>query len=238
MPHHHGILKERLGDLALEPRREEEIVCELSEHLEDEAAALEARGVTPKDAVQKALDSVSDWPALRSEIVRAETGGTNMNYRTKVLWLPALGAFILSSSVLAVFQSAGLVPRFIWLSDRMSMGLYYTFYTPWLALLPVVGAVVALWSQLVGGRAIHRLLAALAPAVGMLGVFLIGPFIGLLIYALLPLFPHEVAHRPALNLHAPPIAGVTAMLVSWVLLPGAGLVIGAVPFLRKTQRQA
>jgi hypothetical protein len=159
-----------------------------------------------------------------------------MNYRTKVLWLPALGALILSSGLLAVFQFFGVVPRFYWLSARMSMEPYFTIYIPWLVALPIVGALAALWSQRVGGRAIHRLLAALAPAIGILGVFLIGPFIGLLIYALLPLFSHAVAHRTVpLSLHAPPIAGIAVVLVSWVLLPGAGLVIGAAPFLRNAK---
>jgi hypothetical protein len=46
MPDNEKYLRERLGKLGLPPHREEEILRELSEHLADHAAALEARGLT------------------------------------------------------------------------------------------------------------------------------------------------------------------------------------------------
>ncbi len=225
-----------LGKLGLGPHREEEILRELSEHLEDYASAREAGGMAPEEAARKALDSVTDWPALRSEIVLAETEEESMNYRTKVLWLPALGALTLSSVLLALFQFLGLVPRFIWLSKGMSMEPYFTVYAPWLVTLIGVGAVAALWSKRVGGEAIHRLLAALAPAIGFLGVLLISPFITILIYELLRFYPGTAAHRRfPLNFHGPFLAGMAVLLMSWVLLPALPLLLGAVPFLRKPQ---
>ncbi|MGA2984606.1 MAG: hypothetical protein ABSG32_12380 [Terriglobia bacterium] len=224
------LINKRLGKLGLRPQREEEIFRELGEHLADHAAAREA------------LESVSNWPELRLEILAAETEEMTMNYqvtyRTKILWLPALGALTLSTSLLAIFQFFGLVPRFYWLSDTR-YHLYFTFYLPWLIALPAIGAGAALWSQRAGGKAIHRLLAALAPPLGMLGFFLISPFISLLIYMLLPLFTHRAAYRS----FAPPdvaiiIPGVLILLVSWVLLPAVGLLLGAAPFLRKPQPQS
>ena len=157
-----------------------------------------------------------------------------VTYRTKVLWLPALGALTLSSSLLAIFQFSGLVPRSYWLSGTSY--LFFTFYLPWLIVLPVIGAAAAFWSQRAGGRAIHRLLAALAPPIGMLGFFLVSPFLTLLIYMLLTLFTHRAVPRPfGLGDLAYIIPGVLVMLVSWVLLPAVGLLLGAVPFLRKPQ---
>jgi hypothetical protein len=244
MPDHHGLLKKCLGELGLAPRREKEILCELADHLEDHAAALEARGITSEEAFQKAVGGVADWPKFREEIYRAETEEATMNYqvtyRTKVLWLPALGALTLSSTLLALFQFFGLVPRFYWLSKTgMSMHPFFTVYLPWLIALPLIGAFAAFWSQRAGGKAIHRLLAALAPPIGMLGVFLISPFITLLIYMLIPLFAKGSGHtRVPPTLHAPPMIGVLVVLVSWVLLPAVGLLIGAVPFLRKPQPQS
>jgi hypothetical protein len=244
MPDHHGLLKNCLGELGLAPRREKEILCELADHLEDHAAALEAGGITNEEAFQKAVRGVEDWPKFREEIYRAETEEATMNYqvtyRTKVLWLPALGALTLSSILLALFQFFGLVPRFYWLSrTEMSMQPFFTVYLPWLIALPLIGAVAAFWSQRAGGKAIHRLLAALALPIGMLGVFLIGPFIGLLIYMLIPLFAKGPRHTlvPP-TLHVPLMVGVVAMLVSWVLLPAVGLLLGTVPFLRKSQPQS
>jgi hypothetical protein len=121
----------------------------------------------------------------------------------------------------------------------MSMQPFFTFYLPWLIALPAIGAVAAFWSQRAGGKAVHRLLAALAPPIGMLGTFLIGPFIGLLIYLLIPLFSDGAGHRRIrFPLHAPPMIGVFLMLASWVLLPAVGLLLGAVPFLRRAQPQS
>ena len=221
------------------PRREKEILCELADHLEDHAAALEARGVTYEEAFQEALNGVVDWPEFREEIFRAETEEATMNYRvtyhTKVLWLPALVALTLSSGLLALFQFFGLVPRFYWLSRTgLSMHPFFTFYLPWLIALPAIGAGAAFWSQRAGGKAIHRLLAALAPPIGMLGFFLIAPFLSLLIYMLVPLFTHRAAHAQFGPTDvASLITAVLVLLVSWVLLPAVGLLLGAVPFLRK-----
>jgi len=163
-----------------------------------------------------------------------------MNYRTKVLWLPALGALILSSSLLAIFQFFGLVPRFYWLNRTgLSMYPFYTFYLPWLIALPAIGAVAAFWSQRAGGQAIHRLLAAMAPSIGMLGFFLIAPFVSFLIRILVPFF----THRPVHGQFGPPnlatwMTWILVLLVSWVLLPGVGLMLGAIPFLRRHQAQS
>jgi hypothetical protein len=234
------LIKKNLGDLGLAPQREEEIRRELGDHLEDHGAALEARGVAPDGALLQALDCVSDWRALRHEIRSAEAEEQTMNYRTKVFWLPALGAVTLSSSLLAFLQFAGITPRFYWLNGQLMGGYpYFTSYIPWLIALPVVGAGAALWSQRAGGGEIHRMLAALAPALGLLSVFLVSPFLTLLIYEWLRFFARGSGHRTLPSpLHAPPIAGVVAVLVSWVLIPAAGLLLGAVPFLRKPQAQS
>jgi hypothetical protein len=228
MPDNQGLIRERLGKLGLETRREEEILRELGEHLADHAAALEARGVTPDAAAQEVLESVSNWPELRNEILRVETEEVTMdyrlNYRSKALWLPALCALTLSNVLLALMQVFGPLPHFYWLSRDMSMRPYFTFFVPWLISQPVVGAMAAYWSRRAGGAVLHQLLAALAPAIALLGLFvLIIPFSIIL--------DKHVAHNIRL----------TAFLVltaTWVLLPSVPLLIGAAPFLRKPQAQA
>ena len=123
-------LQERLGKLKLGTRREEEIVRELSEHLADHAAALEARGVASDAAAREALDSVSDWPKFREEILFAETEETNVNYRTKVLWLPALCALILSNGLIAIIQIFGPMTHVYWLNPYMPMRPWFMFLIP------------------------------------------------------------------------------------------------------------
>lgn len=241
MPSNHELVRARLGKLGLGAHREDEIVCELADHIADHAAALEACGVVRDAALRAALNDVSDWPAVRHEIVSAETGEGNMNYRTKVLWLPALGSLTLSSVLLATLQFFGLVPRFYWLSKSMTAGPYFTIYIPWLVVLPIVGAAVALWSQRAGGRTVHRLLAALAPAIGVLGTFLLIPLLSLSIYMFLRLFRIWHGPSPYADMHAFQGSlwiGTGAILGSWVLFPAVGLLIGAAPFLRKTSARA
>ena len=60
--------------------------------------------MTSDAAAREALDSVSNWPELRAEIVSAETEEAIMNHRTKALWLPALCALTLSNGLLALMQ--------------------------------------------------------------------------------------------------------------------------------------
>ncbi len=234
MPNNQRLIRERLGVLGVAPQREEEILRELGDHVEDSVVALEADGILPEEALRDTLDSVSDWPELRKEILRAETVKGAMNCRTKVLWLPALSAIAMSSGLLALFQCAGLVPRFYWLSKGWGSYLFFTFYFPWLILLPIIGAVAAFLSQRAQGRVIHRLLAALAPPLGMLGLFLISPFITLAIYTVMSLL-HYRHVQSSFSL----FQFLTAFLVcfvSWVLLPALALLIGAAPFLRKGNR--
>ncbi len=231
MLNNQALIRERLGALGLAPQREDEILRELGDHVEDSAAALEEDGVSPEEALREALDSVPCWHELSEEIRRVETEEVTMNYRTKVLWLPALIATAISSGLLALFQSAGLVPRFYWLTQGSGSHLFFVFYFPWLCLLPLVGALAAFLSKHAGSRVIHRLLAALAPALGTLAAFLAIPFITLGIYTVMSL----LHRRPAYGGFYP-VLFLTAFLIyflNWVLVPAIALLIGAAPFLRK-----
>jgi hypothetical protein len=223
MPDKQKLLRERLGKLGLSPRREEEIVRELGEHLEDHAAALEARGIASDEAARCAVDDVPDWTELGNEILLAEREETimKMNYRTRVLWLPALCALTLSNALLAMFQIFGPPPHFYWLSSHMSMRPYFIFYVSCLISQPVAGAVAAYWSRRAGGAVRHQLLAALSPAIFMQGF-------ALLILPLAFIRDRNVAYNIKLT-------GFLVGTVTWVLLPSIPLLLGAAPFLRRFQ---
>jgi hypothetical protein len=224
MPDNQELIRERLGNLGLGTCREEEIFRELSDHVADHAAALEARGVPRDAAVRAALDSVFNWPEFREEILSAETEEAIMNYRTKVLWLPALCALTLSNVMLALIQVFGPPPHFYWFYTGKSMQPMIAFFVPWLISQPVVGAVAAYWSRRAGGALRHQLLAALAPVIALLGLFvLILPFSMVL--------DKHVAHNIRLT-------AFLVLTVVWVLLPSVPLLIGAAPFLRKPRPQS
>jgi hypothetical protein len=244
------LIRKRLGKLGLGTRREEEILHELGDHVEDHAAALEARGVAREAATREALNSVSDWPELRKQILEAENEEGTVNYRTKVLWLPALFALAMSSGLLALLQYFGLLPRFYYLSMGFSTTYLahrvgpvlvpptssFTLYIPWVIALPVVGAVTAFCSLRAGGKARHRILAALAPSLVWLCFLLVSPVISSRIYTFMYLL--DLRHG---NSSFPLISCLTTYLthlVSWVLGPSILLFLGAAPFLRKPQAQS
>lgn len=234
MPDNRALVKERLGELGLAPYREEEILRELAGHLEDQATALEASGMGPEEAVEEALDSIPGWPELRAEIIQAETEEETMNYRTKVLWLPAVVGGVASSSALAIMQLSGLAPLFY---GTPSAGYgYLIFYVPWLACLPVVGAAAAYWSRRAGGRAQHRLLAALAPTLAVLSIFLVILLVNPAVCLLVSLH-HHCAVFGGLSLREF-LRGFGALLANWTLLPALALFAGAAPFLHTPHPQA
>jgi hypothetical protein len=217
------LIKKRLGKLGLKPQREEEILQELDDHVEDQAAGLEAHGTAKDSAAREALDSVSNWPELREQILAAETEEGIMNYRTKALWLPALCALTLSNGLLALMQIFGVSAHFYWLGVGKTVQALCEFIIPWLISQPVVGAVAAYWSRRAGGTVRYQLLAALAPAIALLGLFvLILPFA-----IILEQGPHFIH-----------VGGFLILTATWVLLPALPLLLGAAPFLRKPQPQA
>jgi len=218
MADHQELIKERLGKLGLGTRREEEILRELGEHLQDHVAALEAGGMASEEAAREALDSVSNWPEFREEILSAETEEAKMNYRTKVLWLPAFCTFTLSMGLLALLQISGLRPSFFLWSR------FIPIHIPWLIALPIIGAIGAFWSKRAGGKLSYRLLVSQAPTIIWLSVLLTVLALSLVTDRHIPL---------SLKMGA-----LMTYIVAWVLLPALALFLGAAPFLRKTHVQA
>jgi hypothetical protein len=181
--------------------------------------------VVPDDAAREALDTVSNWLELRREILSAETEEANMNYRTKALWLPALCALTLSNGLVALMQIFGHPPDSYWLGTAgWSMKVLSAYIVPWLILQSVVGAIAAYWSRRAGGSVRYQLLAALAPAIALLGLFVVVIPISIM------LNEHGASHIR--------LSAFLIVTVTWVLLPAVPLLIGAAPFLRRPQAQS
>jgi hypothetical protein len=224
MPDEQELIRARLGKLRLGTRRMEEIYRELSEHLTDHVAELEARGMARDTAVRETLDAISNWPHFRDEIVAAETEEENMNYRARALWLPALGALTLSNGLLAIIQIFGPHTHVYWLNPYMGIHPFFMFLVPWFILQPVVGAVAAYWSRRAGGAVRHQLLAALAPAIALLSVFVL-------------VIPFSILVHTGGASHIR-FSAFLLMTAIWALLPALPLLLGAAPFLRKAQPQS
>jgi hypothetical protein len=72
MPDWKQLVHQHLARLRLPPEREMEIVGELAEHLVSVYDEALAGGLTPDAAQARALEEITEWPALESELSRAE----------------------------------------------------------------------------------------------------------------------------------------------------------------------
>ena len=144
-----------------------------------------------------------------------------MNARTRNLWLPGMTTLALAWGLLSILWHAGLSPLRV-----LPMGApqYVMIHVPWLVGLPVIGAVGAYWSRRVGGKLLERLLAGLFPVACIFALFLL-------------VMPWSyVVDRHIDNLHRLEIFGVA--MLNWVLIPGAALLLGVLPFVRNHSAQS
>ena len=140
-----------------------------------------------------------------------------MNHRTKSLWIPGLVCLTAAMASRMFLMRLGVEPRvFVMGSSAASAGL--ELYLPWLMLLPLVGAIGAYLSRRADGKRAARLAAALFPAIVLIGLFAIG----LTVSVLFERGIHARSQFTALGIYT----------LDWIVLPGACLLIGALPFVR------
>jgi hypothetical protein len=193
-----------------------EVTLELAFHLEETYEEACSRGLTEEHAMELALREVPDWQMLAEDIEHAKCKEDPMNRRTKTLWVPGMASLLGASLFMALLQWVGVRPRLIWVDAHMAM----TFYWPWLASLPIFGAVGAYLSRRAGGEIRTRLAAGLSP---VWWLFLLS----------IALFPMEMLHQ---GYHLPELRYYVLGMANWVAIPAFALLIGELPFLRAQQR--
>jgi hypothetical protein len=114
----------------------DEVIEELSTHLEETYNDLLDRGHAPQAAFERTLEEAGDWDILFKGICRTTLRRNPMNDRIKRLWLLVAAAWLGASSLVMVLQR----------SDRLRPDLIL-FYLPWLAALPLVCAAIAYLEQ-------------------------------------------------------------------------------------------
>lgn len=195
------------------------MVAELAGHFEDAYESSLERRATPEKALASAFSEVTNWARLGKEIRRA-TQEDPMNERTKNLWLPGMTMLFLSSVLLMFITRFGPFPKMVWLDLRQPV----VFYVPWLVSLPVFGALGAYWSRRVGGSLRQRTIAGLFPAASLLAMFALFLPLGFIV-----------------DWHVPvkvKLISFTLYILGWVLIPGAALLIGVLPFLRNHSNES
>jgi hypothetical protein len=195
----------------------DELVLELTTHLEEVFEECLARGLSEGDGAAVTLQEVPDWRVLARKVSRAKSKEAFMNNRTRSAWLPALATLLGASVCLMLMQRYGIRPRLYWIGH-----IAFTLYWPWLATLPVFGALGAYLAKLGRGTTAVRIIAALAPALVLLFTMC----------AILPLALYVDGFSPYR------LTYFVAAVVNWVAIPASALLAGALPFLRSPSRTA
>lgn len=213
----------RLATSKLSDDERAEIARELAGYLDD--LCVDARGngnAAEASIIERAAAELHEDPYLGAHLARARKENT-MNDRTKRFWLPGTAILLASAAALEVLQFAGFSPYFprAWAGNasadpflRYSLMLYF----PWLCVLPFLGAIGAYWSRRTGSGPALRIAVGIFPAFVFLATFLVWVPASLAIGAL-----------PSARTFVPALAG---FILSWVVIPGAALMLGVVPFLR------
>jgi len=209
-----AFVRGRLGNINLAADQREETARELAGHLEDVYQERRARGLSERDAVQRALDEVTDWDELGQEISRARRKENNMNSRSRSFWLPGLASLTASMACLMILQRAGVQPHV----TQLGWGMALTQYLPWLVAQPLFGGLGAYLSRRAGGGLLTRLGAALFPSIALLGLFCAVLPVGLFI------------EKNAFILRHPLI--VVLSMGVWIVPSSVGLLLGALPFIK------
>jgi hypothetical protein len=210
MPDWKDIVRSRMAGLRLPGSVREDVIAEIAAHLQEVHDDATARGFSATAATELALQEVTDWRTLSIQITQAKHQEGLMNHRTKSFWLPALTTLLAASVTLMMCQFFGMQPRLVWVGN-----LGMTFYSPWLATLPIFGAVGAYLSRRAQGPPQTRLAAGLSPALVMLIVM------GLLL-------PWGLAID---GLSFFRLVSFGLGLINWVAIPGIALLLGALPSL-------
>jgi len=237
----------RLADSRLSAAEREEISRELAGHLEDLCDDARSRSQDDFTATKTAAVQLYEDKHLGAHLYRARREGI-MNDRTKQLWLPALTILLASAALLAAFQVLALglyhalAPTPIAGSLSMHARTYpelvrnamrhesaaLMIYFGWLGTLPFLGALGAYWSRRAGSSRSLQITTALFPLVLFLAIFVGQQDVGqrgtsLSFLAMDALPPAHIFFM---------FLSVSAnLLLNWVLIPGAALLLGILPFL-------
>lgn len=208
MPDWIAYVNNHLGRLPLSQEESLQVREELAAHLEDAYLSLRAQDVSEQDAARLVCEQVPNWQDLHRDILVAKSEAFMQN-RVAQLWIPGLVTLFSAYVLLAVMQFAGLRAMVSHPGEPRGIVLYL----PWLLSLPVIGAVGAYLSRRARATGWRVYLAASLPALALGAFFLL-------------VFPWSFVVDPQVPLRDKG-AGLSIMMLNWVVLPGLALSLGA-----------
>jgi hypothetical protein len=219
MPDWKRLVEERLATLQVGCDDREQVCTEIANHLEDRFEHCLAAGMSADDSEKEALSAIVDWKSFAKNLARERK--TVMTMIGKQLILPSGVALGLATASLAL--EIGLGPRpAIWVTNAGA----FVVYKIWPLALMLTGACSAWLAGHAGASKARRALVAVTPALYMLGAMLC---VVASVFAM-----NLLKGMPSQRIYW--IAILTG-LANWVALPGAALLVGALPFLGGTEQQ-
>ena len=215
-----ALVDRHLASVRVDERRRREIGAELAAHLEDAYDGALRRGCTEEEAIACAMVRVPDWSALAVAVQRSADEETIMTRKVITVLLP--GTTILLAAATGMSLMVYSTPADRWLDPRwqvhaLAAGLAFLFYL-------LLGAIGAAWSRHVGGSRGESVAAGVFPLV--LHVAMAGPAVGAdMLYAL---------SRGGAGLHLS--INMSNMILVMLVVPGAALLLGVLPFARRGER--
>jgi hypothetical protein len=211
MPDWRKFVQVQLAGLPLSSGTKADVVDELAGHLEEVYDGHRHQGIPDELATQLAMRQVTDWNALQRHIRNAKEREDLMHNRIRQLWFPGFLTLTLSTGLLPILLKLGLQPRIVsWKGPDTIL-----FYVPWLLTLPLFGALAAYISLRAGGSARAILFSGIFPMLSLAACF----------FVILPL---SIVSDRSIAFHLT-LSGFLGLLLSWVVAPGAALLIGALP---------
>jgi hypothetical protein len=209
-----------LASVRVDERRRREIGAELAAHLEDAYVAALRSGCTEAEAIARAMERVPDWGALAMAVERSADEDSTMTRQATTVLLPGTTMLLAAATGMSLVVASTPADRWLdprWQVHAPSVGLAFLFYL-------VLGAIGAAWSRHVGGSRGERLAAGAFPLV--LHVAMAGSAVGAdKLYAL---------SRGGAGRHLD--INIINMTLVMLVAPGMALLLGVLPFARRSVR--
>jgi hypothetical protein len=202
-----------LASVRVDERRRREISAELAAHLEDAYDGALRSGCTEQEAIACAMEHVPDWGTLTLAVERSANEEAIMTRQAITVLLPGTTILLAAATGMSLVVYATPADRWLdtrWQVNALPAGLALLFYL-------LLGAIGAAWSRHVGGSPGERLAAGVFPLV--LHVAVAG------LYSL---------SRGVSGRHLD--INVVNMILVLLVAPGAALLLGVLPFARRTAR--
>ena len=210
MPDWKKLARKRTRTLTLSLPAKEEVIEEISGHLQELHENAQREGLSQRASLRLALQEIGNWRVLNDGIRRVKSEDASM-FRTRALLVPTFVNLLFSSALINICDRLGMVDARI---ERMAQ--MPPSFQPWLLLLPICGATAAFLARRSHGSAKVRVLAAIAPCIAWLTTLLVLKLIFIV-------FPGVFADVP--------IRTLAAASIGWFVLPAVAMLAGALPFL-------